>query len=213
MAIDASTANSSSAFSIGDASSAFLSGAAAMWASMRPAVRYIMLSSAYSRAVISPSLCLMAPKVAMATPNCLRVAAYFAASPSAALAPPDAMAPSLKRPKLSTLKATLWPLPTSPSTASAGTFTSCRMTGVVDEPCRPILCSSLPVETPAHAFSTMNAVKCSPSTLAKTMKTSANPPLVIHIFSPERTKLPSACVIARALAPSASEPDPDSLRQ
>ena len=59
----------------------------------------------------------------------------------------------------------------------------------------------------------MNAVNCSPSTLAKTMNTSAKPPLVIHIFSPESTKLPSACRIARVLAPSASEPDPDSLRQ
>ncbi len=128
-----------------------------------------MLSSAYSRAVISPSLCLMAPNVAMATPNCLRVAAYFAASASVRLAPPEHMAPSLKRPKFSTLNATLWPLPISPSTASAGTFTSWRITGVVDEPCRPSLCSSLPLDTPGHAFSTMNAVKCSPSTLAKMM--------------------------------------------
>ena len=31
------------------------------------------------------------------------------------------------------------------------------MTGVVDEPCRPILCSSLPLVTPANARSTMNA--------------------------------------------------------
>ena len=31
-----------------------------------------MLSSAYSRAVISPSLCLMAPNVAIGAPNCLR---------------------------------------------------------------------------------------------------------------------------------------------
>ena len=59
----------------------------------------------------------------------------------------------------------------------------------------------------------MNAVNCSPSTLAKTTKTSAKPPLVIHIFSPESTKLPSAWRIARALAPRASEPEPDSLRQ
>ena len=45
------------------------------------------------------------------------------------------------------------------------------------------------------------------------MKMSAKPPLVIHIFSPESTKLPSGCLTALALAPSASEPDPDSLRQ
>ena len=155
----------------------------------------------------------MAPKVAIGTPNCLRVAAYLAESASAHLAPPEVMAPSLKRPKLSTLKATLWPLPISPSTASAGTATSCRRTGVVDEPCSPNLCSSLPDETPGQARSTMNAVNCSPSTLAKTMNTSAKPPLVIHIFSPESTKLPSGCRMALALAPSASEPEPDSLRQ
>ena len=45
----------------------------------------------------------------------------------------------------------------------------------------------------------MKAVNCSPSTLAKTMKRSAKPPLVIHIFSPFSTKLPSACRVARVL--------------
>ena len=59
----------------------------------------------------------------------------------------------------------------------------------------------------------MNAVKASPSTLAKTMNTSAKPALVIHIFSPDSEKLPSASRVARARAPSASEPEPDSLRQ
>ena len=39
------------------------------------------------------------------------------------------------------------------------------------------------------------------------------PPLVIHIFSLFRRKLPSGCFVARAFAPSASDPDPDSLRQ
>ena len=62
----------------------------------------------------------------------------------------------------------------------------------------------------------MNAVKCSPAssiTLAKTMKRSAKPPLVIHIFSPFSTKLPSACASRALFAPSASDPDPGSLRQ
>ena len=121
------------------------------------------------------------------------------------------IAPRLKRPKFSVFSATLWPLPTSPSTLSAGTRASCRMIGVVDEPCRPILCSSLPELTPGNARSTMNAVNCSPSTFAKTMITSAKPPLVIHIFSPLSTQLPSGCFTARVLAASASEPDPDSL--
>ena len=56
-------------------------------------------------------------------------------------------------------------------------------------------------------------MNCSESTFAKTMKRSANPPLVIHIFSPLRTKLPSGCRTARAFAPRASEPDPDSLKR
>ena len=111
----------------------------------------------------------MAPKVAIGWPNWRRLAAYVAASPMAPRAPPAVDAPSLKRPKLRTLKATRWPLPTSPSRFAAGTRTSCRITGVVDEPCRPILCSSLPHETPSKPRSTMNAVKCSPSTFAKTM--------------------------------------------
>ena len=45
----------------------------------------------------------------------------------------------------------------------------------------------------------MKAVNCSPSTLAKTMKRSAKPPLVIHIFSPFSTKLPSACRVGARL--------------
>ena len=50
-------------------------------------------------------------------------------------------------------------------------------------------------------------------TLAKTMKMSAKPPFVIHIFSPFSTKLPSGCRAAAVFAPSASDPEPDSLRQ
>ncbi len=91
-----------------------------------------------------------------------------------------------------------------------------RRIAVVDDPFRPILCSSLPLVTPPNARSTMKAVNASPAgstTFAKTMKTSAKPPLVIHIFSPLRTKLPSGCRAARVLAPSASDPEPDSLRQ
>ena len=117
----------------------------------------------------------------------------------------------MKRAKFSTLNATLWPLPTSPSTFSAGTRTSWKISGQVDEPCRPILCSSLPLFTP-QARSTRNAVNCSPSTFAKTTKRSAKPPFVIHIFSPFSRKLPSGCRVAFVRAPIASDPDPDSLR-
>ena len=57
---------------------------------------------------------------------------------------------------------------------------------VVDVPSRPSLGSSRPLSTPIPR-STMNAVKRSPSTLAKTVKTSAKPPFEIHIFWPFRT--------------------------
>ena len=58
----------------------------------------------------------MAPKVAIGWPNCLRVGRVPAPPRrSRRLAPPMHIAPSLKRPKLSTLNATLWPLPISPS--------------------------------------------------------------------------------------------------
>ncbi len=88
LAIEASTAYSSSAASI----VAVVPPPAAIAWSSRPAVRYIRLSRAYSRAVISPSLWRMAPKVAIATPNWRREAAYFAASAIVARAPPAVIA-------------------------------------------------------------------------------------------------------------------------
>ena len=79
------------------------------------------------------------------------------------------------------LKATLCPWPTVPSTFSTGTRTLSKMSAVVDEPSRPSFGSSRPLTTPMSR-STMKAVNCSPSTLAKIVNTSAKPPLVIHIF-------------------------------
>ena len=43
-------------------------------------------------------------------------------------------------------------------------------------------------------------------TFAKTMKRSAKPQLVIHIFSPFSVKLPSGCRVAVARAPSTWNP-------
>ena len=115
-------------------------------------------------------------------------------------APPPHIAPSLKRPKFSTLNAILWPLPTSPSRFSAGTLHVLQQHRRRRRAVQPHLVLFLAAaDTPGNARSTMKAVKCSPSTLAKTMKRSAKPPLVIHIFSPFSTKLPSACCAARVL--------------
>src|SRR5262245_6756802 len=60
----------------------------------------------------------------------------------------------------------------------------------------------------------MNPENFSPSTLANTVSTSAKPPLVIHIFSPFRTQwFPSSLNRAVDFAASASDPEPDSLKQ
>ncbi len=87
----------------------------------------------------------------------------------------------------STLKAILWPLPISPSTLAAGTGVSSKERAHVEEPFRPSFFSSGPTVKPGESRSTMNAVKCSPSTLAKTMKRSAKPALVMNCFDPLRT--------------------------
>ena len=84
------------------------------------------------------------------------------------------------------LKATLCPCPIVPSTFSTGTGTLSSMSGVVDEPSSPSLPSSFPLTTPIDR-STRNAVNFSPSTLANTVKRSAKPPFVIHIFWPLST--------------------------
>ena len=84
------------------------------------------------------------------------------------------------------LNATLWPSPIAPSTFSTGTGTSSSISAVVDEPSSPSFRSSAPLTTPI-ARSTMKAVNFSPSTFAKMVKRSANPPLVIQAFWPFST--------------------------
>ena len=105
----------------------------------------------------------------MGCPNAVRELPYAAATPTVSFAPPVTMAPSLKRPTLRMLKAILWPLPMSPSRFSFGITASVRMSGRVLLPLIPVFFSSAPRLTPGIPFSTMNAVKCSPSTLAKVM--------------------------------------------
>ncbi len=59
--------------------------------------------------------------------------------------------------------------PISPSWCSFGITASARMRGLVLLPLMPVFFSSAPRLTPGIPFSTMNAVKCSPSTLANVM--------------------------------------------
>src|ERR1017187_6550439 len=101
-------------------------------------------------------------------------------------APPTQAAPSLKRPMLRMLNAMWCPLPTSPNRFSTGTWQSARISGQVEDPRMPSLCSSEPIEKPGVLRSIRKAENFSPSTLAKTVNRSAKPLLVIHIFSPLR---------------------------
>ena len=82
--------------------------------------------------------------------------------------PPTANAASLSRPTLRMLKAILWPLPISPSTFSDGILASSKISGVVELPRSPSLCSSRPAVNPGVPRSTMKAVNLSPSTLRNT---------------------------------------------
>ena len=66
-------------------------------------------------------------------------------------APPTQAAPSLKRPMFRMLNAMWWPLPISPSRFSTGTLQSARISGQVDEPRMPSLCSSAPDREPGRA--------------------------------------------------------------
>ena len=132
-------------------------------------------------------------------------------------APPTHIAPSLNRAKLRTLKAILWPLPTSPSRFSAGTLTSCRITGVVDDPCRPILCSSLPLDTPGNARSTMNALKCSPGSVDHLAEDDVDVGEAAvgdpHLLAVQHEAAVGLRASPASCAPSASDPEPGSLRQ
>ena len=108
----------------------------------------------------------------------------------------------------------MWPRPISWSRFSFGTGAFSKNSGTVELPRMPILFSSAPTEKPGVPRSTMNAENFSPSTFANTMYTSANPPLVIHIFCPLRIQfLPSGESTARVRAASESEPACGSERQ
>ena len=124
------------------------------------------------------------PKLAMGRRNCSRSLAYWRATARQSLAAPTEPAPSLKRPMLRMLNAILWPCPTWPSTLPAPTRASSRITWRVDEPRMPSFFSSGPVESPGVLRSTRKAVKCSPPTLAKTVKRSAKPALVMNCLVP-----------------------------
>ena len=80
--------------------------------------------------------------------------AYLTPSSRQYLAPPIAPTPSFQRPMLRMLKAILWPCPIVPSTFSAGTAQSSRMSGQVELPRMPSLCSSGPTVRPGALRST-----------------------------------------------------------
>jgi hypothetical protein len=60
------------------------------------------------------------------------------------------------------------------------------MIEVVEEPWMPSFFSSGPTVSPGVSRSTRKAVKCLRSTLAKIVKSVANPPLVMNCLVPSR---------------------------
>src|SRR6266700_2458210 len=132
--------------------------AAAIAASMFPAERYTMDSTAKIWMTISASFSFITPKSPICFPNALRSFAYFEEVISTCFEPPTQEAPSVKRPAFRMLNATICPRPISCSRFSFGTLQFSRKIGVVELPWMPILCSSLPGLNPGKVRSTMNAV-------------------------------------------------------
>ena len=98
----------------------------------------------------------------------------------------------------------------------SGTLTLSKCTVVVELERRPILSSCGPMLTPSMSFVTMKAVILprppSSGVLAKTVKKSAMPPLVIQSLLPLRTQS-SPSFTAVVVTAAASEPAPGSVRQ
>ena len=157
----------------------------------------------------------MSSNSAIGRPNCFRLSACSVASLIHSFIPPTHPPPSPERPLLRTAIAILNPFPSSPSRFSPGIRTFWNETVHVPLARIPILSSFGPVEIPSQLRSTRKAESFPsvPSVRANTVKKSAKGPFVIQIFSPVRSQLPSACLVALVLMEPASEPDPDSVRQ
>jgi len=117
--------------------------------------------------------------------NCFLSIAYCKACEITVLHFSTSADPILILPTFKQFKAILNPFPLPPSKFSTGTLTSSNVTTLVDDECYPILSSSFPKDIPFISFSIINAVIfLSFSILAKVINIFANPPFVIHIFSP-----------------------------
>src|SRR6266496_3394961 len=125
----------------------------------------------------------------MGRSNWRRCLAYSTLRSIISLAPPTAPAARDTRPSFRISMAYLKPRPGSPSRLSFGTGTFLRYRSVVDDPFRPSLSSSLPVETPGRSRVTTKAlIVSSPrrSVRAKTVNRPACPPLVMKRLPPFR---------------------------
>ena len=92
-------------------------------------------------------------KLAIAWPNCFRVAAYFTASSYAPSAMPNDSAAIPTRPESSVRMKFENPFPSSPSRFSAGTSTSSKISSRVSEARHPSLSSFFPERNPGIAGS------------------------------------------------------------
>ena len=125
----------------------------------------------------------MAVNSPMLFPNCSLSIEYLTALDKANLDPPMVAADSLILPELSMFNAILKPSFLLPSRFSIGTGQFSKYTCLVEDPFIPSFFSSSPNVIPPKDFSMINAESFSSSSIfAKTIKTSAKPELVIHIF-------------------------------
>mmetsp|Transcript_15286 Transcript_15286/g.37815 ORF Transcript_15286/g.37815 Transcript_15286/m.37815 type:complete len:250 (-) Transcript_15286:355-1104(-) len=147
--------------------------------------------------------------------NWRRSCTYGATTSRHACMMPTGPAASTRRSRSRPLMSTAAPWFTPPSTLSAGTTQSSKMSSAVFEPRMPSLSSLRPVLKPAIVFSMMNAVMpCEPasgSVLAYTTSTSASGPLVIQNLLPLSTYAPSSRRVARSFIDTTSLPEPGSL--
>ena len=94
----------------------------------------------------------------MGCPNWWRSFTYLSAAASAPRATPIIWAPIPMRPVLSVSIATLYPLPTSPTTFVSGSSQPSRISSHVLDARMPSLSSFLPTESPRQPRSITNAV-------------------------------------------------------
>ncbi len=120
-------------------------------------------------------------------PNCSRSRVNATEASRAAWARPTEQAAMPSRPPSSAARATLKPMPSSPTRFAAGTRHPSNRSSRMGEACQPILSSTLPNSNPSQPFSTTNAeipAGVSSPVRAMTRYASASPAWLMNRFEP-----------------------------